>query len=187
MKGGETKLQLPPHLHLHLHKEPIPRAQHFQAGPGKAAGAEKAHSGGWAPFLPPASPLLQHRGRGPGLKMRCRALLTHYQPTPFLSPEAPPRSQTPEVVAFQSPRPDTVASLLGHCSAGSKFPTPRSLSVGPLGPAHPPGAQLRTEAAGQEGSRAPTEEHTPSLRLQCILSQKCPQVGMREGATLTPS
>lgn len=42
VKGGEPKLSLPPHLHLH--KEPVPRAQHFPAGPGEAAGAEKAHS-----------------------------------------------------------------------------------------------------------------------------------------------
>ena len=98
--------------------------------------------------LPPASPLLQHRGRGSGLKMRCRALLIHHQPAPFLSTGAPPRSQTPEVVAFRSPRPDTAASSRGHCKAGSKFPTPRSLSVEPLGSARPPEAQLRTEVAG---------------------------------------
>lgn len=86
--------------------------------------------------------------RGSGLKMRCRALLTHHQPAPFLSTGAPPRSQTPEVVAFRSPRPDTAASSRGYCKAGSKFPTPRSLSVEPLGSARPPEAQLRTEAAG---------------------------------------
>ena len=53
VKGGEPKLQLPPHLHLHLHQGPISRAQCFSAGPGAAAGAEKAHSGAWVPFHRP--------------------------------------------------------------------------------------------------------------------------------------